>query len=101
MYVCTYVCQMDEMQSVSAAIQEASLTISPLTAEQELDLEEELAALLAAAMTAEKGDDSSAEYSKLPQPLPSKNRDTAAVNDLLLAEKETEITDKKSSPILS
>ena len=46
--------QMDEMHSVSAAMEEASLAISPLTAEQEQELDEELAALLAAATTAEK-----------------------------------------------
>ena len=99
MYVCMYVNQMDEMQSVSSAMQEASSTISPLTAEQELDLEEELAALLAAATAAEKGDDSAVEYSKLPQ-LPLRNRDTASVNVLPVA-KETEITEKKSTAVLS
>ena len=40
---------MDEMQSVSTAIEEASSTIAPLTAEQEQELDEELAALLATA----------------------------------------------------
>ena len=89
---------MDEMQSVSSAIQEASSTISPLTAEQELELEEELTALLAAA-TAEKSDDSAEECSKLPQ-LPLKARDSAAVSVSPVG-KEAETTYKKSAAVLS
>jgi hypothetical protein len=94
---------MDEMQSVSTAIEEASSTIAPLTAEQAQELDDELAALLAEATAEDKVNTSSntiplfkGSVAMLPSPPPLS---IVVGRDTLLGEEKAN-NDKKESVLI-
>ena len=87
------------MQSVSTAIEEASSTIAPLTAEQEQELDEELAALLATA-TAEDTANTSSSYT-IPLFTGSVTMPPPPGRDTLPGEEKTNNDKKKSVLVVS